>query len=99
MKNVFNDRGSFKVKALISEAVPSGVVNIPNGWWPSQFIEGHLQNLLLPISSLEVRDETREIFWDLAFKRSGSGMGEFPETIFGYSPDTLFDCLCDVKKV
>jgi anaerobic selenocysteine-containing dehydrogenase len=96
--SVFNDRGSCKVKALISEAVPPGVVNIPNGWWPRQFIEGHHQNLLLPISSLEVRDETREIFWDLALERSGSGMGEFPETIFGYSPDTLFDCLCDVKK-
>jgi len=97
--SVFNERGSFKVKALISETVPPGVVNIPNGWWPRQFIEGHHQNLLLPLSSLEVRDESREIFWDLALERSGSGMGEFPETIFGYSPDTLFDCLCDVKKV
>ena len=86
------------MKALISETVPPGVVNIPHGWWPRQFIEGHLQNLLLPISSLELRDKAREIFWDLALQRSGLGISAFPETIFGYSPDTLFDCLCDVKR-
>ncbi|MFA4836227.1 MAG: molybdopterin-dependent oxidoreductase, partial [Dehalococcoidia bacterium] len=53
----YNDRGSLKVKALISETVPPGVVNIPNGWWPKQFIEvGHPANLIQPVSSLEFRD-------------------------------------------
>jgi molybdopterin-containing oxidoreductase family molybdopterin binding subunit len=96
--SIFNDRGSCEVKALISETVPPGVINIPNGWWPRQFIEGHLQNLLLPISSLEFRDKAREILWDLALQRSGPWIGEFSETTFGYSPDTLFDCLCDVRR-
>jgi anaerobic selenocysteine-containing dehydrogenase len=96
---VYNDRGSCKVKAMVSEAVPPGVVNIPHGWWPKQFIEGHLANLLLSLSSPETRDESREIFWSVATKREGTDISGLDESRHAYSPDTIFDCLCEVKKV
>lgn len=92
---VYNDRGSCKVRAMITEAVPPGVVHLPHGWWPKQFIEGHLQNLLISVAGPETRDEAREIHWSLAVERTGIGV----ETRCAYSPDTLFDCLCEVKKV
>jgi molybdopterin-containing oxidoreductase family molybdopterin binding subunit len=96
---VYNDRGSCKVKAMVNEAVPPGVVNIPHGWWPKQFIEGHLANLLLSLSSPETRDEARELFWSVATKREGTDIGGLDEFRHAYSPDTIFDCLCEVRKV
>ncbi len=98
---VYNDRGSLKVKAMMSEVVPLGVVNLPHGWWPKQFIEGHLANLIPSLSSAETRDEAREIYYSVADEREKQAgpTTAFTETLFGYSPDTLFDCLCEVKKV
>jgi len=102
---VYNDRGSFKVKAMISEAVPPGVVHIPHGWWPKQFIEGHLADLLLSLASPETSDEAREIYWTVACERNGSKVFESDDgwfaydAWFAYSPDTIFDCLCEVGKV
>jgi molybdopterin-containing oxidoreductase family molybdopterin binding subunit len=96
---VYNDRGNCKVKAMISETVPTGVVHLPHGWWPKQFIEGHLANLLLSIASPETRDEAREIFWSVLAERMGiAGWSSF-QALFAYSPDTLSDCLCEVKKL
>ncbi|MFC2070078.1 molybdopterin-dependent oxidoreductase [Chloroflexota bacterium] len=90
---VYNDRGSFKAKATINEIYPPGVINIPHGWWPKQFIEGHLANLPLPIAGLETRDEAREIYWSIAAKHGGGF-----QLTFAYSPDMLSECLCEVKK-
>ena len=42
---VFNDRGQVKLKASVSERIRPGVVAIGEGWWPEQFIEGHLNQL------------------------------------------------------
>ena len=42
----FNDRGKVKLKARLSEAVPPGTVNVPHGWWPERFAEGHYSDLL-----------------------------------------------------
>ena len=50
------------------------------------------------IGSLQLRDKAREIYWDLALERSGPEADMFPETILSYSPDTTFDCLCEVEK-
>ncbi|MBW2367569.1 MAG: molybdopterin-dependent oxidoreductase [Deltaproteobacteria bacterium] len=97
---VYNDRGNCKIKATISGALPPGVVRIPHGWWPKQFIEGHLANLILPLASPETRDAAREIFWSMVTERAAvPAMAQHEnENIFSYSPDTLFDCLCEVKK-
>ncbi|MFC1944407.1 molybdopterin-dependent oxidoreductase, partial [Chloroflexota bacterium] len=42
---VFNDRGQVKLKAKLSQRIKRGVVNITEGWWPEQYIEGHLNQL------------------------------------------------------
>ncbi len=42
---VFNDRGSFTLKAVVSDAVPSGYVNMPKGWQRNQFIKGSYQEV------------------------------------------------------
>jgi molybdopterin-containing oxidoreductase family molybdopterin binding subunit len=42
---VFNDRGQLKVNAELSNGIKPGIVNITEGWWPDQYIEGHLNQL------------------------------------------------------
>ncbi len=42
---VFNDRGQLNVKANLTEDIKPGVVNITGGWWPKQYIEGHINQL------------------------------------------------------
>ncbi|MFH2044687.1 MAG: molybdopterin-dependent oxidoreductase [Pseudomonadota bacterium] len=42
---VFNNLGQVKVKAALSEDIKPGVVNIDEGWWPEQYIEGHINEL------------------------------------------------------
>ncbi|MDD5127794.1 MAG: molybdopterin-dependent oxidoreductase [Dehalococcoidales bacterium] len=39
---VFNDRGTVKLKVRLNEAIQPGVVNLTHGWWPEEFIEGDL---------------------------------------------------------
>lgn len=43
---VFNDRGKFKVKVIITEGIKPGCTNIREGWWPKHFPEGHYSFLL-----------------------------------------------------
>lgn len=96
--SVYNDRGSFKVKARICEDVPAGVVHIPHGWWPKQFIEGHLQNIVPSLATPEIRDKAREIYWSLSREREEASPIPILDSQFAYSPDTIFDCLCEVKR-
>jgi molybdopterin-containing oxidoreductase family molybdopterin binding subunit len=42
---IFNDRGQVKVRAKVTGDIKPGVVNITEGWWPEQFIEGQVNNL------------------------------------------------------
>jgi molybdopterin-containing oxidoreductase family molybdopterin binding subunit len=42
---VFNDRGYVKLKAKVHEGIMPGIVNIPQGWEPVSYIEGHHQTL------------------------------------------------------
>jgi len=42
---VFNDRGQAKLKARLNQGIKPGVVNISQGWWPEQYIEGHHNQL------------------------------------------------------
>jgi molybdopterin-containing oxidoreductase family molybdopterin binding subunit len=92
----YNDRGSCTLKALVTDAVPPGVVHVPHGWWPRQFIEGHLQDLIPSVASTETADRAREIHWDLSERKLGHL--NVPEQFFAYSPDTINDCLCEVKR-
>jgi molybdopterin-containing oxidoreductase family molybdopterin binding subunit len=42
---VFNARGQVKLKAKLSQRIKPGVVDIAQGWWPEQYIEGHHNQL------------------------------------------------------
>ena len=42
---VFNDHGQAKLRAKLSQRIKPGVVNIMQGWWPEQYIEGHHNEL------------------------------------------------------
>jgi molybdopterin-containing oxidoreductase family molybdopterin binding subunit len=42
---VFNDRGMVNVKAKVHEGIRPGVVNLSQGWWPDQHIQGDFQSL------------------------------------------------------
>ena len=42
---VYNDRARTKLKAVLSEGVGLGVVNIMQGWWVDQFAEGSVNHL------------------------------------------------------
>lgn len=42
---VYNDRGRTRLKAVLSEGVGPGVVNIMQGWWIDQFAEGSVNHL------------------------------------------------------
>ena len=42
---VFNDRGKVKLQAKLSPGIKPGVVNVDEGWWPEQYIEGHHNQL------------------------------------------------------
>lgn len=42
---VFNNRGQVKLRARLSSRITPGVVDIPQGWWPEDYIEGHHNEL------------------------------------------------------
>lgn len=43
---VFNDRGSYQVKALVTPQMKPGCLNQFQGWWSRHFPEGHYSTLL-----------------------------------------------------
>ncbi len=45
MVTVFNDRARTTLKAILSESVRPGVINISEGWWIDQFKEGSVNHL------------------------------------------------------
>jgi molybdopterin-containing oxidoreductase family molybdopterin binding subunit len=42
---VFNGRGQVKLRAMLSHRIKPGVVNISQGWWPDQYLQGHHNEL------------------------------------------------------
>jgi molybdopterin-containing oxidoreductase family molybdopterin binding subunit len=42
---VFNARGNMKLKVNVNELIQQGTVNVNQGWWPEDFIEGTHQEL------------------------------------------------------
>jgi len=82
----FNDRGKVKLKARLSEAVPPGTVNVPHGWWPERFAEGHYSDLLHRIDDLSTIDPVLESDAVVGDSRACSGL-------------IHFDCLAEVVKV
>jgi anaerobic selenocysteine-containing dehydrogenase len=42
---VFNNRGQVRLKAKLSHRIKQGVVDITQGWWPDQYLQGHHNEL------------------------------------------------------
>ncbi|SFB73234.1 prokaryotic molybdopterin-containing oxidoreductase family, molybdopterin binding subunit [Halobiforma haloterrestris] len=49
---VYNDRGEVVVRAEYNEGMQPGLINIDQGWWAEDFVEGSLQDL----THMEVND-------------------------------------------
>jgi anaerobic selenocysteine-containing dehydrogenase len=96
---VFNDRGSFVLKAKVSEVVRPGSIWVEHGWGPQDFEEGHYQNLLLPLNLPDERmiNPAFQIFWGMfqKFAETAPSPGLAP---YGLA-DQLFDCLVEVEKI
>ncbi len=81
----FNDRGKVKLRARLNEAVPPGAVNVPHGWWPEQFVEGHYSDLLHRMDDLSIVDPALEQDFVIRDSRACSGL-------------IHYDCLAEVQK-
>jgi molybdopterin-containing oxidoreductase family molybdopterin binding subunit len=81
----FNNRGKVKLKARLNEAVRPGVVNVPHGWWPEQFAEGHYSDLLHRMDDLSIIDPVLEKDFVIRDSRACSGL-------------IHYDCLAEVQK-
>jgi molybdopterin-containing oxidoreductase family molybdopterin binding subunit len=81
----FNDRGKVKLRARLNEAVPPGTVNVPHGWWPEQFVEGHYSDLLHRMDDLSIIDPVLEEDFVIRDSRACSGL-------------IHYDCLAEVQR-
>lgn len=45
MVRIYNDRGSITIKAVINAGNRPGIILIPHGWAPEQYVEGHNNEL------------------------------------------------------
>lgn len=82
---VFNDRGSCKVKTKFHDGMPPGVVNIPHGWFPNQFIQGFASDLCAPVTPPEKVDNPMSLVATAIDSAAGPG-------------ELLYDCLVEVAK-
>lgn len=57
---VFNDRGSYKVKALVTPEIKPGCLNQRQGWWPKDFPDGSHYSSLLQITLNPAQDAISE---------------------------------------
>lgn len=95
---VYNDRGHVKLRARIDESMRPGSVWVEHGWWPEDFIEGHYQCLLRPLSAPtpDMLTPSFQYFWSVfeGWARSTPNALMAP---FGIS-DQVFDCLVEVER-
>jgi anaerobic selenocysteine-containing dehydrogenase len=56
---VYNDRGSYRVKVLVTDELVPGCLNQRQGWWPKHFESGHYAELL----HMELND-TQELLYE-----------------------------------
>lgn len=82
----FNDRGSVELKALVTEAVQPGTVNVHHGWSRGQFFKGHYNLLTRPVDDIE------SINPSLEHPKVVSDSAASGHLIY-------FDVLCQVEKI
>lgn len=57
---VFNDRGSYQVKALVTPEIKPGCVNQRQGWWPKDFPDGSHYSALIHMTLNPAQDAISE---------------------------------------
>ncbi|WP_449315335.1 molybdopterin-containing oxidoreductase family protein [Rubneribacter sp.] len=57
---VFNDRGSYKVKALVTPEIKPGCLNQRQGWWPKDFPENTHYSALIQMTLNPAQDAISE---------------------------------------
>jgi anaerobic selenocysteine-containing dehydrogenase len=65
---VFNDRGEFQLHCSVSAEVAPGVVSVPQGFWPRDYITGH-PSYLATVERSDVQEsiiETNYPAWEVA---------------------------------
>ncbi len=96
----FNDRGKVRAYARLDEAIPPGTVQVWFGWRHTQFEGGTYAELLIPSASPETTDELANFWWNLIIQQGRGGTYYVGgESALAGAWDTLWDCLCDVRKV
>lgn len=60
MARVFNDRGEYRVKVLVTEEIKPGCINQRQGWWPKHFPDGSHYSSLLHMELNPAQDAVME---------------------------------------
>jgi anaerobic selenocysteine-containing dehydrogenase len=96
----FNQRGMVKAIMRLDEAVPPGTVQVWFGWRKRQFEKGTYSELLVPLGGRETIDGLADRWWD-SIVTTGK-VAPFlagGESLIAGAWDTIWDCVCDVRKV
>jgi molybdopterin-containing oxidoreductase family molybdopterin binding subunit len=96
---VFNNRGSLKVKATTTNSMPPGTAHLWYGWRKQEYIEGAHNLLLAPHSVRETQDELSEAWRELARQRNPAPEAFNWEMNAASGWDIIWDNLCEVRKV
>jgi anaerobic selenocysteine-containing dehydrogenase len=99
MVECFNQRGKVKAIMRIDEAIPPGTVQVWFGWRRRQFDEGTYSEMLVPCGGEEATDDLARRWWDDTVKKGVSIFALGSVSLICGTWDTLWDCVCDVRKV
>jgi len=96
---VFNRKGSMKLKAKLSEAIPPGVVHVWYGWRQQDYLEGNYSYLLNSHMRNEFDDPLRQRWAQVAMERYPFPPEANLEFAITTNWDIYWDNLCEVRKV
>lgn len=99
MVECFNDRGKVKAVVEITNATPPGTIQALFAWPKGAFKEGTFVDLPV-LGAPETTDALAELWFKLSFEKEGGYAPFFlgGETFVAGAWDTLWDCVCEVKK-
>jgi len=98
---VFNDRGSCKVKVQLSECIPPEAVHLWYGWPRKYYIEGFHKQMMFPISLLPDTDDLLRLKWEELARKYYANVPPIVnwEVYSSSGWDTMWDNYCDIRKV
>jgi molybdopterin-containing oxidoreductase family molybdopterin binding subunit len=112
---VFNDMGKLSLMAVVSNAVPAGVVEMWYGFRRDEYANGAPTELMVPIATKLTFDKAAQTWLDVVKRRwalppgeapswAGLAAGKLPATMnlevqIAGNYDLMWDNLCEVRKV